>query len=174
LMEYAIGCGLFVLFNILLFFWSRSIPIRDPRPTPWPVRISFAVFIVVLVAVGTALILKTPRIFPWPLNPDSSVVFGWMFLGDAFYFLYALLNARWQYARAQLWSFLAYDLVLIGPFIRRFSTINPALNPEADPALYQDLFNSLTVYTAVLIYSGLLAIYYLLLNAKTRAAWSER
>jgi len=174
LMEYAIGCGLFVLFNVLLFFWSRSIPIRDPRPTPWPVRISFAVFIVVLVAVGTALILKTPRIFPWPLNPDSSVVFGWMFLGDAFYFLYALLNPRWQYARAQLWSFLAYDLVLIGPFIRRFSTINPALNPEADPALYQDLFNSLTVYTAVLIYSGLLAIYYLLLNAKTRAAWSER
>ena len=33
LMEYAIGCGLFVLFNILLFFWSRSIPIRDPRPS---------------------------------------------------------------------------------------------------------------------------------------------
>jgi len=157
LIYYAIGCGLFALFNVLLFFWSRRIPIRDPRPTPWPVRLSYGLFTAVLVVVGGALILQTPNIFPWPLKPESSVVFGWMFLGDAFYFLYALLYARWHAARAQLWSFLAYDLVLLGPFLLHFQTVKPELR------------NGLIVYTGVLVYSGLLAVYYLLLNRATRA-----
>ena len=156
LREYAIGCALFVFFNLLLFLWSRRIPIRDRRPTPWLVRASYGLFIVVLVGVGIALILKIKNVFPWDLNGDSSVVFGWMFLGDAFYFLYALLYPRWRYACAPLWSFLAYDLVLIGPFLDHFRDVKPEQR------------NSLIVYTAVLIYSGALAVYYLLINRDTR------
>ena len=157
LREYAIGCALFVIFNLLLFFWSRRIPIRDLRPTPRLVRASYVLFIIVLVVVGIALILQIKNVFPWDLNADSSVVFGWMFLGDAFYFLYALLYPRWRYACAQLWSFLAYDLVLIGPFLGHFANVKPEQRM------------SLILYTAVLIYSGAVAVYYLLINRETRA-----
>jgi len=155
--QYALVCGLFALFNLLLFLWSRKWGNRpNAQPTPGFVRISYVIFILVLLAVGAALILKIPNTFPWPLKPESSVVFGWMFVGDAFYFLYALLYPGWPNARAQLWSFLAYDLVLIGPFIGHFSNVKPESR------------NSLIVYTAVLVYSGLLAIYYLFLHRTTR------
>ena len=78
--------------------------------------VSFGIFIVSLFFVGSALIFRAP-IFPWDLNPDSSVLFGCIFIGDAFYFLYGLIQPRWQNAFGQLLSFLAYDLVLIGPFL---------------------------------------------------------
>jgi hypothetical protein len=164
--RYAIVCVLFAVFNAALFVWSRRIPLRVSHPTPWPVRISYVIFIIFLVGVGVALILHTPNVMPWKVidnsqTPprDDSVVFGWMFLGDAFYFLYALLYPQWRNACAQLWSFLAYDLVLIGPFLMLLST-NKVL-PEFK--------YSLLVYTAVLVYSGLLALYYLLINRPGRS-----
>jgi hypothetical protein len=89
------------------------------------------------------------------LNPDYPS-FWCIFLGDAFYFLYGLFRPRWGNALGQLLSFLAYDLVLIVPFVLLFDTVKP------------DRMFSLIVYTAVLIYSGGLAIYYLLINPQTR------
>lgn len=53
---------------------------------PGLVRASFLVFAIVLVLVGTALIMRYPAVFPWPLQPQSSVVSGWVFLGAAMYF----------------------------------------------------------------------------------------
>jgi hypothetical protein len=153
---YAIVCGLFALFNIALFWWSHRLPLRDARPTPKLVRWSFVVFTAVLLLVGMALVLRMPIIFPWPLNPDSSVIFGLIFISDAFYFLYAVLRPRWHYATAPLWSFLAYDLVLLPRFLPHFGTVNP------DHAL------SLYLYTAVLVYSAALAIYYLFIFRETR------
>jgi hypothetical protein len=137
------------------FFWSRRLPLTDPRPTPRPVRISFGIFIASLFFAGGALILHLP-IFPWELNPDSSVVFGCIFLGDAFYFIYSLLRPRWGNAFGQLLSFLAYDLVLIVPFVLLLDTVKSA-----------HMIN-LIVYIAVLVYSGGLAVYYLLINPTTR------
>ncbi len=153
---YGIVCGLFALFNVALFWWSHRLPLQDSRPTPPLVRGSFVVFTAVLLLVGIALVLRMPIIFPWPLNPDSSVIFGLIFIGDAFYFLYAVLRPRWHYAVAPLWSFLAYDLVLLPRFIAHFGTVNP------DHAL------SLYLYTAVLLYSAGLAIYYLFIHRQTR------
>jgi hypothetical protein len=92
------------------------------------------------------------------LNPDSSVIFGCIFLGDAFYFLYALLRPYWSNAFGQLLSFLAYDLVLIIPFVLLFDTVKP------------ERMVGLIVYIAVLVYSGGLAVYYLLINPQTRSA----
>jgi len=97
--------------------------------------------------------LRAP-IFPWALNPDSSVLFGCIFIGDAFYFLHGLLYPRWHNARGQLLSFLAYDLVLIGPFL--YETVEP------------DFFLNLVVYITVLVYSGLIAVYFLFVNRQTR------
>ena len=68
---------------------------------------SFGLFTLILILAGGALIFRVPTIFPWPLNPDSSVLFGCIFLGDAFYFFYGLLVPRWSNACGQLLSFLA-------------------------------------------------------------------
>ena len=137
------------------FLWSRKLPLGDPRPMPLLVKISFWVFIASLIFAGGALIFRMP-IFPWALNPDSSVIFGCIFIGDAFYFLYSLLNPRWHNALGQLLSFLAYDLVLIVPFLLLFKTVKP------------EYLINLIVYVAVLIYSGAIAIYFLFFNSHTR------
>jgi hypothetical protein len=111
---------------------------------------------------GTALILRLP-IFPWDLSPDSSLIFGCIFLGDAFYFIYALLRPYWGNAFGQLLSFLAYDLVLIVPFLLLMGSVKPGH------------MLSLIVYILVLLYSGGLAVYYLFLNPQTRVGsqWKE-
>jgi hypothetical protein len=137
------------------FFWSLNLPVKEFRPMPGPVRISFWIFIASLVLSGGALILQAP-IFPWALSRDTSVVFGCIFLGDAFYFLYGLFRPNWHNALGQLLSFLAYDLVLIVPFVGLLGTVEPGRSIN------------LLVYIAVLIYSGGLAVYYLFISPATR------
>ena len=155
MLVFGLASMLMMLTSGAAFFWSRRLPLTDSRPTPALVRISFGVFIVSLFLAGAALVLRLP-VFPWDLNPDSSVVFGCIFLGDAFYFLYGLFRPRWGNAFGQLLSFLAYDLVLIVPFVLLFDTVKP------------ERMLNLIVYTAVLIYSGGLAVYYLLIDPQTR------
>ncbi|MEZ4768041.1 MAG: hypothetical protein R2844_06385 [Caldilineales bacterium] len=141
---------------LALLLWARRLAFRDVRPTPRAVRVSFAVFIVVLLLAGGSLVLKTQRIFPWSLSVQQSVLYGWIFVGAAFYFLYGVIRPVWGNAVGQLLGFLAYDLVLIVPFLRHFATVSPELRIN------------LTVYTAVLIYSGLLAMYFLFVYRSTR------
>ncbi len=149
----ALGLAL-VCFLILAYSWR--IPFQDKRPTPLPVRISFGIFAVVLLVVGGSLALQRPNIFPWPLSPETSTIYGWIFLGAMCYFIYALIFPLWGNACGQLLGFLAYDLVLIQPFLAHFQTVKPELR------------DNLIVYTGVLIYSGLLAVYYLFVNPSTR------
>lgn len=157
LIPYAGAALIFALLAGAAFLWSRKIPLRDERPMPGLVRVSFGVFMVTLFLAGGALILRLP-VFPWKLNPDSSVIFGCIFLGDAFYFLYGLLQPRWHHARGQLLSFLAYDLVLIFPFL--------ALIPSVAP----EFMLSLIVYVVVLVYSGALAVHFLFVHPQTRSS----
>ena len=79
-----------------------------------------------------------------------------MFLGAALYFIYALIRPSWLNAAGQLAGFLAYDAVLIVPFLTRLPTVSPENQV------------GLTIYTGVVIYSGLLAIYYLFIHPPTR------
>ena len=155
LIAYALGALLGAVVSGAAFLWSRKLPLHDSRPTPRLVRISFWVFSLALLLAAGALLLGQ-QVFPWILNPDSAIIFGLIFFGDAFYFLYALLYPRWHNAKGQLLSFLAYDLVLIVPFLLLFPTVQPG----------HEL--SLTAYVIVLLYSGALAAYYLFLNASTR------
>jgi hypothetical protein len=155
LVPFGIGALIAVIASGAAFLWSRRIPLNDPRPMPLPVRVSFGIFIVALILAGGALVFRIP-VFPWALNPDSSVIFGCIFIGDAFYFLYGLLNPRWHNAAGQLLSFLAYDLVLIIPFLLLFGTVKP------------EFMLNLIVYVTVLVYSGGLAVYFLFVNPGTR------
>ena len=119
-------------------------------------RVSFLVFILILVVAGGTLVMQRPGVFPWRLGPEQSVLYGWIFLGAACYFLGALIRPLWANARGQLLGFLAYDLVLIGPFLRHFGTVDPAL------------WINLVIYTTVLAYSALVASYYLFIHPATR------
>jgi hypothetical protein len=153
---YGIACIALAALCFGLIFWSRRISFRDTRPLPRGVRVSFVAFLIILILVGSALVLHMANIFPWRLGPEQSVLYGWIFLGAACYFLYALINPKWPNAQGQLLGFLAYDVVLIVPFLNHFATVDPRL------------WINLVVYTGVIVYSGLLAIYYLLLDKATR------
>jgi hypothetical protein len=156
ILHYALACLLLAGVCAALFLWSRRMPFKDSRRLPAGVKVSFAVFTTILVVAGAALVMERPGIFPWRLGPEQSVLYGWIFLGAATYFLSSLARPLWANARGQLLGFLAYDLVLIEPFLRHFETVDPAL------------WVNLVVYTAVLAYSGLVAVYYLFIHPETR------
>lgn len=156
LTTYALICVFGALFGLGLFIWSARIPLDRSHPMPGPVRWSFIVFIIALLIVGGRLVFQVPNSIPWNITPELSVLMGWMFLGAAVYFAYGLLRPSWANTAGQLAGFLAYDLVLIVPFLNRL----PAAAPEHRV--------SLIIYIVVLVFSGLLAAYYLFLHAPTR------
>ena len=149
-------CSAAAIVSLGIFLRFRRYPIEDSRPMPMPVRISFGVFVAILLLVGSAILLQVPNVFAWTLNPMSSALMGCFFLGSSCYFLYGLIFPRWHTACGQLWSFLAYDIVLIVPFLFHFATVSSAQLP------------SLIINTIILVYSGALAVYYLLIKKETR------
>lgn len=157
----ALLMGSGAVFSAVILFFGRGIPLHDARPLPKLVRYSFYVFITGLIVVGGALVLKMPNIMPWTLSIEAQVVYGWTFLGAAVYFIFAVLNPRWENAAGQLIGFLAYDIVLILPFLRHFSDVLPQHRL------------SLIIYTSVVVYSGLVAIYFLFIHKPTRVFGGE-
>jgi hypothetical protein len=99
-------------------------------------------------------------IFPWPLKPETSVMFGWMFLGLGSNFGYVAWRGGSTDARVSLIAFLVYDIVLFGPFIQHFANVLP------------EHFTSLLIYTSVLAYSAVLAVAYLLSDRRLRVRFS--
>jgi hypothetical protein len=153
---YLVAFALACLSSLIVFAWSRRLPWRDRRQMPPLVRGSFALLAAILIGAGTALVFKAD-IFPWDLRAETSVIFGFIYLGAAVFFIYGFLQPYWSNAAPQLIGFLAYDLVLIGPFVDRFDEVSG-----------RQLL-SLTIYTAVLVLSGALAFHYLFLSDRTRA-----
>jgi hypothetical protein len=135
---------------IAVYLYTRRFPVQDSLRIPPLLRWSFAVFAVVLIITGTGLVRLWPHIFPWRLAPDMSIIYGWIFLGAAVYFAYGFLRPSWQNAQGQLLGFLAYDLVLILPYLQHWSNVLPEHRL------------SLIIYLTVIIYSGLLAAFFLL------------
>jgi hypothetical protein len=140
----------------VILIWAIRQPLVDERPIPHLAKYSYILFAVLLIIVAISLITRQPHILPWPLDANSTVIFGWIFMGAAAYFLFVFAEPYWQMTQGQLLGFLAYDLVLIGPFLAHFSNVLPEHRL------------SLIIYTGVLIYSGGLAIYYLFLRSEFR------
>ena len=136
--------------------WFRRFPLGNIRPLPRLLYVSFAGFALLLALVGGAVLLQMPNVFPLELSPVAAALVGCSFLGSATFFLYALAFPVCQNAHAQLWGFLAYDLVLIVPLTLE---VNSAAASER-PALLLNL--------VVLVYSSAVAIYYLLVARATR------
>jgi hypothetical protein len=146
--------ALIVSLALLAVTWRR--PFKDERPIPRAVLWAFGAFIALLLIAGTLLVLQRPNTFPWPIPGEVSVLYGLIFLGASTYFMYALARRKWGNAEGQLLGFLAYDLVLIGPFVLHFATVRP------------EMLVSLIVYVTGITLSGLLAIYFLFVNPETR------
>jgi hypothetical protein len=158
---YGVACALGAAFGVALVLWGLRRPLDGTLPMPQAVRASFVVFIVALLFVATRLLFGVDTI-PWKLTSELSVLIAWMFYGAALYFTYALARPSWLNSAGQLIGFLAYDLVLIVPFLQRL----PSTAPEFKVGL--------TLYTVVVVYSGLLATYYLVVNQATRArTWTR-
>jgi hypothetical protein len=156
LWPYAIVVGLAAAASAGAFLFSRRIAWRDQRPMPRPVRASFAAFAAIPVAAGTALIFHAD-IFPWRLGSETSVMFRLVCLGAAVYFVDGLLEPRWSNAAGQLAGFLAYDIVLLAPFLHDFKAVHGG-----------QLVSLVVVYIAFLLYSGILGGYYLFVARETR------
>lgn len=161
MIAYGAACVLGALFGLWLMRWSMRHPIDATRPMPRLVRWSFVIFIIALLIVSVQLIFKVPNVIPWTITPELSVVIGWMFAGAAAYFVYALLRPSWFNSAGQLAGFLAYDLVLIIPFLTRLPTVTPQFQ------------TGLIIYTAVVVYSGVLAVFYLFIHPPTRV-WTRQ
>ncbi|MDQ4130236.1 MAG: hypothetical protein M3133_04485 [Actinomycetota bacterium] len=157
LLTSALASGAAASASAASWWWARGRLPTDSRAAPRPLRWSFGAFFAVLVAAGTALVLRAP-IFPWPLNPDTSVMYGWIFLGDACFFLYAVIRPLWSWAGAQLAAFLAYDLVLIPPLLAHIENV-----PDGREM-------SLVLYLGFLFFSASVAVYYLFVSPETRMA----
>lgn len=153
---YGVACVVGALFGLGLLVWGARLPLDRTRPMPGLVRWSFLFFIVALLIVGVRLVLKVTNTIPWAITPDLSVVMGWMFLGAAAYFAYALLRPSWYNSAGQLAGFFAYDVVLIVPFIQRLP------NTPAEQQV------GMIIYTAVVALSGLMATYFLFVHKATR------
>ncbi len=156
LRAYAIACALGAAFGAWLLWWSLRFPLDRSIPLPAPIRWSFIVFITALLIVSTQLIFQVPNVLPWSITPELSVVIGWMFFGALNYFAYGLLRPGWANAGGQLAGFLAYDIVLMLPFLVRLPTVAPEYRL------------GLWIYTIVVLYSAALALFYLFVHPPTR------
>ncbi len=162
LREFSMGAMVLAAFGVAMLAYTSRIPFRDTRPTPRPLRWMFGVFVVLLIIVGGQLVLKAPNVLPWDVNLSGRIIYGWMFLGAATYFAYGVIRPRWQNAGGQLAGFLAYDLVLIVPFVLMLQSVRPEKLPH------------LITYITVLIVSAALAIFYLFINPATRVQWAAK
>ena len=68
LIGYAFVMALGALYAAALIRAGIGIPLRNARPLPRLVRASFAVFAIVLVAAGVALVAGADNVIPWPAS----------------------------------------------------------------------------------------------------------
>jgi hypothetical protein len=160
LLLFGLYCAAGFIASLGLIYLGLHQPFHDARPMPRLARISFVIFAGILTVTGLELVLKRPDVFPWQLTPQQSVLYGWIFLGAASYFYYGFFRPFWGHAEGQLLGFLAYDLILIVPFVALFFGNEPFLVPN------------LVFYIGALVYSGALAIWYLFVNRVTRISFT--
>jgi hypothetical protein len=155
LLVFALVMGIVAVLCAVLFFLARGI-VQDSQATPRLVRLAFVLEVLVLAGAGVLLLLKVPNTLPWNLSPESSVLYGWVFLGLAFYYLYAILHPQWVHALGPLLGFLVYDLVLFSPLFARFGDLQP------------EHVRGQVAASLIIVFSAALGVYYLLINPATR------
>jgi hypothetical protein len=158
MLAWAAGAAAAALACFVLARWAHRLPARDRRPITRTMRAWFVLYVLILVPGGVALLWHVPGVMPWPLKPESSSVYGWILLSAVCSFVYPLLRPHVEYVYVGLLGFLAYDLVLLPPFVRHFGAVPPAFH------------TTLVVYTSVLALTAAISLWYLLISPHTRVA----
>jgi hypothetical protein len=143
--------GALVVVTAALLYLCRNLKWRDQRPTPWLARGAFALFVVLLI-VAAGLLIQGMQIFPWVLDRDNAFAYSMIFIGAAVYFLYGIVDPVWSNAKGQLIGFLAYDAVLLVPYLMLW------------PAAAGDQRLGLALYLLVIALSGATAIWFLFVS----------
>lgn len=149
LLNWAIVCSSLGICSILLFMIGGKYPRFNNPPSPLFVRQSFLIFAVALFIATAMLFARAPVVFPWPLKPESSTMFGFLFLASAIYFFDGWLRPSLANSYGQLIGFLVYDIVLIPPYLRHWDKATGGFRI------------SLVIYLIVLFWSAALAIWFL-------------
>ena len=144
-------------FAAAALWWVLRRAPEEARNLPAYVTASCWIFSLALAGAGTALVLRVGTVFPWPLSDQSATIFGLTFLGLATIYADAAARRRIGAGIVVMAGFLAYDLILLPPFLLLFETIAP------------ERLTSLTVYVVVLIYSAVVALVFLTARFKGRA-----
>jgi hypothetical protein len=155
LVWFALVVGAAAALGIILFFRTRHTA-RASKSTPQIVRLAFIAEVLVLAGAGVLLLLQVPNTLPWNLSSESSVLYGWVFLGLAFYYLYAVLKPHRIHALGPLLGFLVYDMVLFSPLFARFGNLQP-----------EHILGQVAA-SFIIIVSAVLGVYYLFVNPATR------
>ena len=157
--------------GILALRWSYSIQPIFVNPTPKSLRVSMVVFPIILVIASIRLILQSSNVFPWDPQPQWSTIIGLCLMGSVFYFAFGAMDGRWAHAGGQFAGFLAYDLVLIPPYLRMLNSGDGAATTSASGfATYASRVNEGPLYlflTAIGI-SLVLSVWYLFFDTRTR------
>lgn len=127
--------------------WALRCPDGESRRAPAAIRLIFVGFTIVLLIAAALLILGVRNVFPWPLPPLTSALYGCLFLGVSMNYAVAAARGQMIDAKTSMFGFLIYDLILIGPFLRRFPVV-----PDANRL-------SLTLYVIVLVFSAIVAVW---------------
>jgi len=129
-------------------------PIRPLAPL---VRASCVVFALALLGAGIALVSGAGQVLPWPVSGPTATMFGLTFIGLSSVHALTAWWADRDMAVVAMAGFLVYDAVLLPAFYLTFQVV-----PEGH-------LPSLSVYVAVLVYSALLALWFLFLERPARA-----
>jgi len=149
LLNWVMTCSALGIGSSLLFMLGGKYPRLNNPPSPVFVRQSFFIFAVALFIATAMLLARAPVVFPWALKPESSTMFGFLFLASAIYFFDGWLRPSLTNSYGQLIGFLAYDIVLIPPYLQHWQKATGGFRV------------SLVIYLIVLVWSAALAIWFL-------------
>lgn len=133
----------------------RRAPV-DTRVTPQWVRAVFVALAAILLVTGGLMLLRVPNILPWNVDLETQQLVGALFVGDAAYFLYAVLRPVWPNAAGAWLAFLVYDLILAVPLLNHFAVVREQHRV------------GLVLYVAVVLTTLVLSAYSLLVDRRTR------
>lgn len=150
----SVGSGLTV---VVIFFWSRRLPMALSGPVPGLLRAFFAACAALFLLAGAGLLLGWPNVMPWTVEPDFAPILGGLMLGAATYMAYPVVLPVCGNSKAQLVSFLAFDVLFLPALVA-----NSALDPAKS--------TSMTVTFVVVISSLVLSACFLFLRPQLRTA----
>ena len=159
--------------GVALFRATRSLPELASERQSRGVRLTFSLFIILLIIAATRCLVRDEAVFPWDVHPSWSTQIGLALFASAVYFGYGLFRGTWAFAGGQLAGFLAYDLVLALPYGRmvtdRTSEISGySMYGAATTTVNTVNEQALATVIAVISSSAVIAIWYLVINRSTR------